>query len=241
MANVGNKVARLVGYVRVSTVEQAAEGVSLAAQRAKLESYAAAMGLQLVAVVEDAGRSAKDMNRPGLQQVLQMLDGGEADGVLICKLDRLTRSVRDLAELMDRYFGDGGKRSLVSVGDSIDTRTPTGRMVLNMIGVVAQWERETTVERVREAAAHLKRTGHRYNLGRAIGYSYGEEVDANGRRVVVQQDTEAEACRIMAELRKNGATLREICAELERRGIPTKRGGTWSPKVVRSVLLRIAA
>ena len=103
----------------------------------------------------------------------------------------------------------------------------------------APLETDYASSRIKAAAAHLKRTGHRYNLGRAIGYSYGEEVDANGRRVVVQQDTEAEACRIMAELRKNGATLREICAELERRGIPTKRGGTWSPKVVRSVLLRM--
>ncbi len=87
---------RVVGYARVSTEDQAREGVSLAAQRAKLEAYATALDLELVAVREDAGVSAKTLDRPGLRAALEDLRAGRADALLVPKLDRLTRSVRDL-------------------------------------------------------------------------------------------------------------------------------------------------
>jgi DNA invertase Pin-like site-specific DNA recombinase len=122
---------RVVGYIRVSTDSQADGGISLAAQRTKLEAYAVAMDLDLVEVCEDAGYSAKSIKgRPALTRALATLDSGDADGLLIVKLDRLTRSVRDLGDLVDRYFGS--KFLLLSVGDSIDTRTAAGRLVLNL-------------------------------------------------------------------------------------------------------------
>src|ERR1700733_6604891 len=111
---------RVIGYVRVSTEQQADGGVSLDAQRAKLTAYALAMDLDLLEVVVDAGASAKSLARPGLQRALAALDAGAADGLLVCKLDRLTRSVRDLGELVERYFAD--RFALLSVSDSIDTR-----------------------------------------------------------------------------------------------------------------------
>src|SRR5690606_26004464 len=94
-----SQTARVVAYVRVSTDKQASDGNSLDAQRAKLEAYAAAFGLEVVALEVDAGVSAKSLDRPALQRALAMLDAGEADGLLVTKLDRLTRSVRDLCEL----------------------------------------------------------------------------------------------------------------------------------------------
>src|SRR3954466_4768983 len=96
---------RAVGYVRCSTEEQATEGVTLDAQRAKLEAFARLHELDLVAVEVDAGASAKSLDRPGLARALAMLDAGEADGVLIAKLDRLSRSVADWNRLIDGYFG----------------------------------------------------------------------------------------------------------------------------------------
>jgi DNA invertase Pin-like site-specific DNA recombinase len=93
----------VAGYVRVSTEQQAGEGVSLDAQRTKLHAYAVAMDLDLVAVFEDAGLSAKSLARPGLQAALALLEDGEAAGLVVTKLDRLTRSVRDLGDLVDRY------------------------------------------------------------------------------------------------------------------------------------------
>ena len=89
-------ITRAVGYIRVSTDKQVDHGVSLEAQRTKLEAYAALYDIELVAVIVDAGVSAKTLQRPGLQQALGMLRHGEADALLVAKLDRLTRSVKDL-------------------------------------------------------------------------------------------------------------------------------------------------
>ena len=95
---------KAVGYIRVSTDKQADHGISLDAQRTKLEAYAALYDIELVAVIVDAGVSAKTLQRPGLQQALGMLRRGEADALLVAKLDRLTRSVKDLGTLLDAYF-----------------------------------------------------------------------------------------------------------------------------------------
>lgn len=95
---------KVIGYVRVSTEEQATQGVSLAAQEAKLRQYRELFGHDLVEVVNDGGQSAKTLNRPGLQSALAALKNGQADGLLVLKLDRLTRSVRDLGELLESYF-----------------------------------------------------------------------------------------------------------------------------------------
>ena len=229
---------KVVGYVRVSTEGQADGGVSLDAQRAKLSAYAIAMDLDLVAIVEDAGVSAKSLARPGLGRVLAMLDSGEAEGVLVAKLDRLTRSVRDLGDLVERYFAS--RCSLLSVSDSIDTRTAAGRLVLNVLTSVAQWEREATGERTRDALAHMKREGVKLG-GAALGWTRGDATDAHGRRVVEDVGAEAETVGRIVALRAEGASLREIAATLDAEGRTTKRGGRWAAETVRKVLARVVA
>lgn len=233
----GNGHTRVVGYIRVSTEQQADGGVSLDAQRQKLSAYALAMDLELVAVVEDAGASAKTLARPGLQDALRRIEAGEADGLLIAKLDRLTRSVRDLGELVDTYFAT--RFSLLSVSDSIDTRTASGRLVLNVLTSVAQWEREATGERTRDALAHLRREGVPLG-GAALGWTRSEQTDGDGRRVVVEVAEERETVARIAALRAEGRSLREIAATLRAEGRPTKRGGHWAAETVRKALARAA-
>lgn len=198
---------RVVGYVRVSTEAQADGGVSLEAQREKLKAYALALDLELVAIIEDAGYSAKSMKRPGLQAALEHLTEGRASGLLVTKLDRLTRSVRDLGDLVERYFGT--RFSLLSVGDAIDTRTAAGRLVLNVLTSVAQWEREATAERTREALGHLKRGGVRLGPP-ALGWTRSEERDTEGRRLVVTLDEELATVERIRDLRREGRTLASI-------------------------------
>ena len=152
---------RAAACLRVSTDEQASHGVSLEAQRAMIAAYAGLYGLELVAVVEDAGVSAKTLDRPGLQQVLAMLRRGDVQAVVEAKLDRLTRSVRDLGQLLDDHFGPKGGAALLSVSEQIDGRSAGGRMVLNLLATVSQWEREVIGERTRAALQHLKRQGRR--------------------------------------------------------------------------------
>jgi DNA invertase Pin-like site-specific DNA recombinase len=226
---------RVVGYIRVSTEGQAEAGVSLEAQRAKLEAYAVACDLDLVTVEVDAGVSAKTLHRPALQAALARLDSGEADGLLVAKLDRLTRSVRDLGDLVERYFS--ARFSLLSVADSIDTRSAAGRLVLNVLASVAQWEREATGERTREALAHVKAQGVRLG-GEGLGWRRSAERDAAGRAGVVHVESEAATLRRIAELRAGGLTLREIAERLEAEGHRTKRGGSWHASTVAAVLRR---
>jgi site-specific DNA recombinase len=212
---------RVVGYIRVSTEEQAVGGVSLDSQRAKVAGYASLYNLDLVAVEVDAGVSAKTLDRPGLKAALDRLDRGEADGILVTKLDRLTRSVADLAVLLDRYFGDRAGRQLFSVGDNIDTRTAAGRLVLNVLMSVAQWERETVVERTRDAVRHKQACGHR--VGQV---PYGKRLADDGR-TLLEDPAEAE---VLAEIRRRraaGETLRSIAGDLQARGVPTKNGKPW--------------
>ena len=157
----------VVGYIRVSTEQQAGEGVSLDAQRARLEAYALAVELELVAVCEDRGLSAKSLARPGPKAALAMLEKGEASGLVVTKLDRLTRSVKDLGDLVERYFAS--RFSLLSLSDSIDTRTASGRLVLHVLGAVSQWEREATAERTKDALAQIRSAGARLG-GEGLGW-----------------------------------------------------------------------
>ncbi len=230
---------RVVGYIRVSSEGQAAEGVSLDAQRAKLAAYCLATDCELVAVEADEGISAKTLRRPGVQRALAALEEGRADALLVTKLDRLTRSVRDLGDLVDRYFYDGSRWSLASVGDSIDTKTAAGRLVLNVLASVAQWEREATGERTRDALAEVRRQGGKLG-GEALGWRRGEDLDGAGRRRVEPVGEEASTvARIMA-LRATGHTLRAIAAVLTEEGHATKRGGRWAPQTIAAVLGRAA-
>ena len=210
---------KVIGYVRVSTEEQAREGVSLAAQEKKLVAYAELYEVELVEIISDAGVSAKTLKRPGLARALAMLDAGTAQGLLIAKLDRLTRSVADWNTLIDTYFLR--EAALLSVGEQIDTRTAAGRLVLNVLISVAQWEREAIGERTAAALAHLKAQG--VTLGAP---SLG------------QTDEEAETVARILELRAENMPLRQIAETLAAEGRCTKRGGKWAAETVRKVLAR---
>jgi site-specific DNA recombinase len=127
---------KVVGYVRVSTEEQANHGVSLAAQEQKLRQYCELFSHELTEVIVDGGQSAKTLNRPGLQRALELIKTGEAAGILVLKLDRLTRSVRDLGELLEVHLKNA---ALVSIQEQCDTSSAAGRLMLNLMTSMAQW------------------------------------------------------------------------------------------------------
>jgi DNA invertase Pin-like site-specific DNA recombinase len=224
---------RVVGYARVSTEEQATNGQSLDAQRVKLQGYAALYDLELVEIIEDAGVSAKSLNRPGLRGALGRLRKGEADGLLVCKLDRLTRSVGDWQELIDGYFGEKAGKQLLSVTDCIDTRTAAGRLVLNVLLSVAQWEREAIGERTRDALQHKIKKGQRCGQVR-----FGFDLADDGKTLIPNAQEQA-AVGLIRELRAGGRSYRAIAAELAARGIQTKAGKPWIHTSVKSILTRV--
>jgi DNA invertase Pin-like site-specific DNA recombinase len=206
-----------LGYVRVSTDKQADRGVSLEAQESKIRAYAQLYELQLGEVIVDAGASAKSLDRPGLQRALAMLRSGAAGGLLVAKLDRLTRSVRDLGDLMETLFGRADSPALLSVGEQLDTRSAAGRMVMNILAVIAQWEREAIGERTRDALAELKSQG--VKLGRPPKLSEA-------------------ASRMAKDLHEAGASYEHVADEMNRLGVPTPTGaGRWWPRTARRAAL----
>lgn len=217
-------MTRTIAYLRVSTEQQADTGISLDAQRAKVTAYADLFDLDLVSIEVDAGVSAKSLRRPALQRALAALKSGKADALLVVKLDRLTRSVRDLCDLVDGYFADG-KRALLSVGENIDTRSAAGRMVLNMLTVVGQWEREACGERVAAVRAYQQARGE--FIGGAAPYGYqvidGELVVAEAEQAVI-----AEA----KTLRAAGMALRAVGATLALKGMRARNGKVFQPAQV---------
>ncbi|MCH8344708.1 MAG: recombinase family protein [Planctomycetes bacterium] len=221
----------VVGYARVSTRDQAESGASLASQRQKIEAYATMHGLDLVEIIEDAGHSAKTLDRPGMTRMLKLVGRKAVDVVVVAKLDRITRSVRDLGELVELFKRSGVE--FASVGDHIDTSTAAGRLVLNVMGSVSQWEREAIGERTSEALAVMRANGQR--ISRHPPYGYRD----NGSGWV-PNEAEQRGVALMVELRGSGLSLRAIAAELERQGIWSRGGRRLSPQLVANVLARQA-
>lgn len=142
------------GYVRVSSEEQAAHGISVDAQRAILEGWAAMTQAGPLEIYQDPGFSGKNTQRPALQRLLADVRAGAVSVVVVWKLDRLSRSLRDTLAIIEDVFQPRGV-SLVSTTESIDTATPAGRMMLNMLASFAQLEREQDSDRVLMAHKHL--------------------------------------------------------------------------------------
>ena len=222
---------RVIGYIRVSTDEQAQTGVSLDAQRLKLEQYVELYELDLVEIVVDAGVSAKNLHREGLQRALAALENGQAAALLVTNLDRLTRSVRDLSALLERYFGT--RFALLSVAEKVDTSSAAGRMILNIMATISQWEREVIGERT-SAALQYKIAQGQHVGSPALGFKMVE-----GR---LKEDlSEQSVVSRIRELRASGMTLQAIADRLNSESISTKRGGKWHPSTITYILNRKAA
>lgn len=146
-----------VAYCRVSTEEQADEGFSIKGQADRLRAYAELHEIGPITVIEDPGRSGKDLLRPGLQQLLAMLEAGHVSNVLVWRLDRLSRNLGDLILLADT-FGQAGV-PLHSFTERIDLSSATGRMFYNVLGSFAQFYREQLAENVRMGTQQAVREG----------------------------------------------------------------------------------
>ena len=208
-------MTRLIGYCRVSTDEQAASGYSLHEQEATLRTALSRTGDELVVVIVDPGFSGKDLRRPGITKALRMIADGEADGLVCTKLDRLTRSVRDLIDLAD-WFKDNDL-TLRMLDTGLDSSTAVGRMMLVNMGAAAQMVLDMLGENTRAAF-------------RTPGSVPKAKLHASRPRVP------DDVTELIAKLDADGFGLSEIARELTARGVPTARGGKWYPSTIRSVL-----
>jgi DNA invertase Pin-like site-specific DNA recombinase len=221
---------KAIGYARVSTDGQAEKGISLAAQQSRIRAMAVLQGLEgaeLADVIIDAGESAKSLNRPGMARLLSLVDAGAVDTVIIAKLDRLTRSVKDLGELLERFSRRGV--SLVSVAESLDTGSASGRLVLNIMVSVSQWEREAIGERTKEVLAH-KKANREYCGNTEYGFR------CRDGKTVEPDPYEQRVCKTITRLREQGQSLRQIAAYLNKERRLTRSGSLWRHCYVARVL-----
>lgn len=205
-----------IGYIRVSTAGQVDEGVSLDAQRAKIEAWCLLNDYELTSVHIDAGLSGKSaLNRPGLQDALNDCRKGSA--LVVYSLSRLARSTRDTLDISDRLSKAGA--DLVSLSEKIDTTSAAGKMVFRMLAVLAEFERDQISERTSAALQYKKTQGEKTGGGIPYGYTLA----ANG--VDLHPDpVEQEVVRQAKQLQTSGLSLRKIAAELQRRGFNARNG-----------------
>ncbi len=205
---------RVVAYTRVSTSEQADSGAGLTAQRDAITAAASQRGWRLVRTIEEAGVSAKSLDRPGLTEALAMIEAGKADALLVSKLDRLSRSLLDFSTLMERSRRKGW--ALIALDLGVDTSTPSGELMANVLATFAQFERRLIGQRTKDALA----------VKRAEGVQLGRPRTLDDKIVAS-----------IVSMREDGLSLAAIAKQLTDEGVPTAQGGArWYPSTVRHVL-----
>lgn len=220
---------KAVSYTRVSTGEQAQDGVSLELQRVKVRAWASLNDAVLVAEYADEGLSGKRADRPGLMAAIAHAKREKA-ALVVYSLSRLSRSTLDTLQLtadLERAGCD-----LVSLSEKLDTSTPAGRVVFRVLAVLGEFEREQIAERTRGAILHLKAKGQRYG---SIPHGFRDE---GGQ--LVKDAREGEVVRLVQSLRARGLSLRKISDELAARGAFNRQGRPFNHNSINS-MLRLAA
>jgi site-specific DNA recombinase len=224
---------KAIGYIRVSTEDQAREGVSLDNQRTKIRAYCELKEMDLVNIVEDAGISAKNLNRAGVQKVLDMARRKEVDAVIVYKLDRMFRSTVDALETT-KLFAKWGV-SFHSIHETLDTQSAMGKFFFTLTAALAEMERGIIAERTRAALKHKRAKNEKTGGDVPFGF------DLSPTGFLVPNLAEQRAIRLISELRLKGYALRAVCRELEREGYRTKSGKAgWNPKTVSMIMKRAA-
>ncbi|NEK59903.1 recombinase family protein [Geodermatophilus sabuli] len=209
---------RVVAYVRVSSEEQAMSGLGLADQRATIQRAAELRGWPDLTFISDEGFSARSLDRPGITDALGQLAHGQAGTLVVAKLDRLSRSLLDFAQLMDTARRQGWE--LVVLDLALDTSTPSGALMANVMASFAEYERALISQRTSAALQMKKSQGARLGRPRSLDPAVSQ--------------------RIMAD-RADGYSLTAIANALNSDGVPTARGGRcWFPSTVAGVLRSVA-
>ena len=219
-------------YLRVSTEQQATEGVSLEAQQAKLTAWATLNDATVLGVYSDAGLSGTKDDRPGLLNAMEAATKAKAT-LVVYSLSRLSRSTAATLRLADELNRAGAE--LVSLSEKIDTTTAAGKMVFRMLSVLNEFERDLVSERTTTALRHKKSQGQRVGE-----IPFGYDLAADGIALIANP-AQLEAIELINSLRAAGLTYQAIANELTARGIATKKGSAkWSTASIHKIVNRAA-
>ena len=217
-----------IGYIRVSSTQQANEGASLEAQQAKIEQWCSANGYELVNVFSDEGISGKRMDtRQGLQDALATIKKGNA--FVFYSMSRVARSTKDMLSIGEMISKK--KADMVSLIENIDTTSASGKMMFQMLAVLAEFERNLVGERTSTVLQNKKANSQVYSNKTPYGFKR-----VNDRLEQVKQEV-----KVVAEIqqaRAKGQTLQSIADSLNTRGIPTKTNKLWQPATIHLLLQR---
>jgi site-specific DNA recombinase len=220
----------VIGYSRVSTFEQASEGMSLDAQESRIRAWCEAQDAELVEIVRDEGVSGTKLlgERPGGRKVAHLLDSRRpaADAVVVVRMDRLGRDAAEQIALLKRFRS--GKVGLVAIAQQIDLASPHGRAMAQIGAVFNELERALIAERTTEALSELRAQGRPWNHA-----PFGWDV-LEGR--LEENPIEQETLVRISELRASGLGYLKIARTLNDEQRATKRGGPWQAASVRAVL-----
>jgi site-specific DNA recombinase len=227
---------KAAGYCRVSSQEQV-DGTSLKAQEDQIRAYCALRGLELAVVLVDGGVSGgKPLAlRPEGSKLSAMIEAGEVQAVIMTKLDRGFRSASDCLVNVELWEKRGISLHILNLGgQTIDTATPTGKFFITIMAGAAELERNMIRERCNEGRKIRKAQGCRIG-GTPFGFSLAPD-----GKTLVKCGEEQEAITLTLELSGQGYSASRIAAELNTRGVRTKKGSTWSHKQVTRILKRAA-
>lgn len=221
---------KAVAYIRVSTLGQKEDGVSLEMQRARIVAWCVGNGYELHAVFAETMSGAKATNRRELQKALALACRLRAN-LVVYSLSRLARSVRDTLEIAERL--EKANANLASLSERIDTNSAVGKLVFRLLSTLNEFERDQLAERTTSAMSHLRRAGRRIS----ISIPFGHDLAADGATLTANTDEQSIIAE-MARWRGQGMTLAEIACRLTVMGVRGKNGGGWYPSTVRSILAR---
>ena len=221
-------------YVRVSTEEQAQEGYSIRGQTEKLKSYALLKEWDIFDIYADEGISGKNIvDRPAINRLIADIESGKVNNVLVFKVDRLTRSTKNLLELVELF--EDCNCAFNSLTESIDTETPSGRMFLKIIGIFAEFERENLISRLKLGFERKVKEG--YTLAtNIITYGYTRE---KGQKIQTIHPDEAKIVKeIFSMYLDKNYSLNKIAKILNERKIPTKmNASSWEGTTIKTILI----
>lgn len=227
---------RAYGYIRVSSVDQI-KGTSLDEQKRQIEAYASLKAINLLGVIIDpAIKGEVPIHlRPQGRLLVEAIDNGSIDTVIICKLDRAFRSASDCLTMVEAWEKKNISLHILNIsGQTVDTSSPMGKFFITMMAGAAELEKNLIKERCSNGREARKLEGK--VIG---GLPYGYTLDLDGK-TLIENPVEQEALQLIHHLKDQERSLREIASELNARGYQAKKGGLWTYGQVQSVLRRAA-
>ena len=217
---------RAIGYARLNSIGMQPKNLDLNHQEELIREYVAKKGWTLVDIFREVTTSSSVRIQPKLDEIIAESGIGKFDALIVARLDRVTRNIRELDHFLTEVCQKNGV-SLISIEEGLDTSTRAGRKAIELVDIIAKWDTKRISDRTREIIARKRAKGER--VGHApFGYTYRD-------KKLVGMDDEQKVIRIICDKREEGLSYHRIAKYLNEQQIASKRGGIWYAETVKTV------